>query len=1094
MEAEFDPYQHWLGIPKSEQPANHYRLLGLSVGEADPTTIQNAADERMRHLRTFQIGKHSDLSQKLLNEVAAAKLLLLNPKRRAAYDLKLAEPPLPPPPADPPPLQVPSLDSPPLHGEVPLRLELSAATPALHLPGPTLSLPIPPTLSVGTQLLTPPPAGALSVAPDALSVAPDASYAPYSEPGAPADDPAAFPSIPAGRLRPLMVGLAAAAAIVGLGWAFSLASRPRETAQPEAEAASILQGGGLGTGPSAPSGVPPHFPPQPVPPGGFGPGGFTPPGDGRFRRLPDGRLLTPDGRMILPDGRRLLPDGRVVDQHDPAYGPPVVRPPSTPARPNPLATPPASPPDAAPSLPKLDPDLAAPVKPLVPPTLPRLDPELAPPVKPPGLPPAGLPGTDAPDPPSSNTRPPETQTPSSPPGRTPFPNTPFGPPGGSMPGRVPPGPNTPFGPTSPPPPSAAPTPPTAAGDGFANFAKEGVVELLPWVDADRDALAWPPYRRVGGTIQSYSSEFCRCFLPFPAPSEFRLVVEVTRESYGQPFVVAYTWGGGTGGVMLSLRENGGEILGRGGRTGFGGSLPWNGPTLTLGKRRRVAFTVRLRRVVVEVDGAVVLDQPVDLAQFDLARETFSVPVNYPWRVMLGSNHAADRIHRVAWASLDSEKRSPTPPPPSAAFLTRMRELFSEPGQSVVPKETGRRHATSALQAAEVATDLSEKEHLFGLAKDWAVELVDADLAFEALDRRFEHFAGDPFEAKAEAFGELVRKADGTQSAELFRLGVPLFRMAVRAERAAAAERIVSELAILAGKSVSTAAAVNAAKQSLKLIREQSDKLGRDLKPARDARVKLAGDPEDKAAHLVLGRYYCFVREDWSRGAEHLRQGDNPQLAKLAEQELNPPISGPDRAALADGWKKAVDGAILAHKPAILRRCAMWRQAAARRLEGVPQAAERKKIEDLGPFNLDPWDASTATAFRDKVFFFHPYPTPPQRGWKAAEEWARQRGGHLACVRATLEADFIAAYAASFGSKNAYFLGGTDDGLEGKWRWVDGTPFAFARWEGGAPNNFGGRENFLTARMESKQWNDAPEEHDGASIVQWPLPKEWPKEP
>jgi hypothetical protein len=43
----------------------------------------------MAHLRTFQSGKHSALSQRLLNEVAAAKVLLLNSAKKAAYDEKL---------------------------------------------------------------------------------------------------------------------------------------------------------------------------------------------------------------------------------------------------------------------------------------------------------------------------------------------------------------------------------------------------------------------------------------------------------------------------------------------------------------------------------------------------------------------------------------------------------------------------------------------------------------------------------------------------------------------------------------------------------------------------------------------------------------------------------------------------------------------------------------------------------------------------------------------------------------------------------------------------------------------------------------------
>ena len=87
----FDPYHKWLGIPPEEQPANHYRLLGLRAFETDPDVIQAAADQRMAHLRNYQTGQHADLSQRLLNEVAAARVCLLNPGKRAAYDAKLRE-------------------------------------------------------------------------------------------------------------------------------------------------------------------------------------------------------------------------------------------------------------------------------------------------------------------------------------------------------------------------------------------------------------------------------------------------------------------------------------------------------------------------------------------------------------------------------------------------------------------------------------------------------------------------------------------------------------------------------------------------------------------------------------------------------------------------------------------------------------------------------------------------------------------------------------------------------------------------------------------------------------------------------------------
>jgi hypothetical protein len=50
MSIAFDPYHKWLGIPVNEQPANHYRLLGIAKFEDDPDVIDAAADQRMAHV------------------------------------------------------------------------------------------------------------------------------------------------------------------------------------------------------------------------------------------------------------------------------------------------------------------------------------------------------------------------------------------------------------------------------------------------------------------------------------------------------------------------------------------------------------------------------------------------------------------------------------------------------------------------------------------------------------------------------------------------------------------------------------------------------------------------------------------------------------------------------------------------------------------------------------------------------------------------------------------------------------------------------------------------------------------------------------
>lgn len=87
----FDPYYEWLGITPSDQPPHHYRLLGIGLFEENAGVIANAADRQMGHLHGFAAGKHSQLSQRLLNEVAAARVCLLNPEKKAAYDGQLRQ-------------------------------------------------------------------------------------------------------------------------------------------------------------------------------------------------------------------------------------------------------------------------------------------------------------------------------------------------------------------------------------------------------------------------------------------------------------------------------------------------------------------------------------------------------------------------------------------------------------------------------------------------------------------------------------------------------------------------------------------------------------------------------------------------------------------------------------------------------------------------------------------------------------------------------------------------------------------------------------------------------------------------------------------
>ena len=85
----YDAYHLWLGIPPDEQPPSHYRLLGVRLFEENPEVIRNAADRQRSHVKRLGVNQYEAVGQQLLNEIESAKICLLRPEKRLAYDAQL---------------------------------------------------------------------------------------------------------------------------------------------------------------------------------------------------------------------------------------------------------------------------------------------------------------------------------------------------------------------------------------------------------------------------------------------------------------------------------------------------------------------------------------------------------------------------------------------------------------------------------------------------------------------------------------------------------------------------------------------------------------------------------------------------------------------------------------------------------------------------------------------------------------------------------------------------------------------------------------------------------------------------------------------
>jgi WD40 repeat protein len=80
----------WLGLPAKAWPPDHYRLLGLPLGEGDAARIEQQVHDRLEVVRRYQL-LHPDHVTEAMNRLAQAFVCLTDPQAKEEYDAKLLQ-------------------------------------------------------------------------------------------------------------------------------------------------------------------------------------------------------------------------------------------------------------------------------------------------------------------------------------------------------------------------------------------------------------------------------------------------------------------------------------------------------------------------------------------------------------------------------------------------------------------------------------------------------------------------------------------------------------------------------------------------------------------------------------------------------------------------------------------------------------------------------------------------------------------------------------------------------------------------------------------------------------------------------------------
>jgi len=82
------------------------------------------------------------------------------------------------------------------------------------------------------------------------------------------------------------------------------------------------------------------------------------------------------------------------------------------------------------------------------------------------------------------------------------------------------------------------------------------------------------------------------------------------------------------------------------------------------------------------------------------------------------------------------------------------------------------------------------------------------------------------------------------------------------------------------------------------------------------------------------------------------------------------------------------------------------------------------------------------------------------------ERCKKVGGHLATITSREEHEFVI----NLSKTKDCWVGATDEGSEGQWRWVTGEPFEYTEWmDANQPDNTRGTQHYL--RFTAAGWDD-----------------------
>ena len=248
------------------------------------------------------------------------------------------------------------------------------------------------------------------------------------------------------------------------------------------------------------------------------------------------------------------------------------------------------------------------------------------------------------------------------------------------------------------------------------------------------------------------------------------------------------------------------------------------------------------------------------------------------------------------------------------------------------------------KADETKDDLAARYVLLRLLHDVATQAKDGETAFQAIDTMAESFHVDAAEMRFDLLTKFASTANTpSQHKSISEQALKFTGEAVCKDDFATAGRL-GEMALAEARKAHEKELITQAQSQA----EEVAKAAKAYEEVKVAKVALEKTPDDPAANLVVGKYFCFLKGNWDKGLPMLALGKDEALKAVAAKELEGAASFSAQAKLGDGWWSLAEKEEGAAKKPMQARAAYWYEQALPGLSGLMKDKVEKRIAEAGP--------------------------------------------------------------------------------------------------------------------------------------------------